>query len=289
MTEPITRDVAVRFMRRAIVRFSKEQTGNTFSSLMDLTIHELERAGLVSEDLAGPQPYFKIAIESPRAPSYDIAIVLNEGFQLLVALGYVVARPTNTGGLNWNWVTVTPTGREWAAGGEPVPEDQSGYLAAFDELNPEANPMLRQYVAEAVAVYDRRAFFAAAVMLGAASEAALYELADAARDSMRGCSEARGLASAIERHRAGEVLGRILNAIEEARRPSTDPMPYPVHEGADRHLGSLLEAIRRQRNDAGHPTAAAATPAGIRLGLSAFPAACRKACDLTEWFRSRRS
>jgi hypothetical protein len=57
---------------------------------------------------------------------------------------------------------------------------------------------------------------------------------------------------------------------------ASNPMRYAVHEGADRHLGSLLENIRVQRNDTGHPRIGNVNPISVRLAFSAFPAACQK-------------
>jgi hypothetical protein len=114
---------------------------------------------------------------------------------------YVVPRPSNGGGPKLDFLSVTPTGREWAAETEPIPEDNEGFLADLESRVPGVAPVLKQYVAEGLTAYSRQTFFAAAVMLGAASEAALYMLADAVVVSHIGSGAERKKPSrTIERH-----------------------------------------------------------------------------------------
>src|SRR5262245_44336214 len=129
----ITRAVVIPFMRRAIKKFSEDPGrygGDHWSTLMSITLLEMADAELVT--LPNRQDAWNgIAITGGNQPS-PLAIVLTEAFHQLLALGYVVPRPSNSGGPNLNFVSVTPTGREWAAETEPIPEDSAGFLADLE-------------------------------------------------------------------------------------------------------------------------------------------------------------
>ena len=62
----------------------------------------------------------------------------------------------------------------WIAGAEPVPENAGAYLEFLRSRVSPLDPVIEQYVLEAVTAFERQAHFASAVMLGAASEKALY-------------------------------------------------------------------------------------------------------------------
>jgi len=139
---------------------------------------------------------------------------------------------------------------------------------------------------EAIRTYNDGSIFSAAVMLGVASEAALYDLADAVVMALKSERERERLQRAIGYHAIEDVLRTVSGM---TKRAAAGPMPYAVHEGAAAHLESLQEAIRVQRNKSGHPTVEEVEPNIVRLGVSAFPTACAKVQQLAAWFRANPS
>ena len=125
----ITRSIVIPYMRRAIRKFADDPGrygGDYWSTLMSITLLEMADAGLVT--LPNRQDAWNtIAITGGNQPS-PLAVVLTEAFHQLLALGYVVPRPSNSGGPKLDFLSVTPTGREWAAETEPIPEDSDGFL-----------------------------------------------------------------------------------------------------------------------------------------------------------------
>lgn len=266
-------------MRPACKRFAENPLGHSFSALMGATVDQMISAGIADRSVGTGQEGWQRLIATPGGDEANRA--LHEAFFALLALGYVIPRPSNTPP-DLAFVEVTDRGLEWAAGADSIPEDPSGYLDAFRAAIPEAPMVVMQYVQEAVETYDRRSYFAAAVMLGAASEATTYLLADAIAASKEPGEEKRRGKQHADDRRFERLFTWVFAAVERAKSRG---MPYSVHQGADRHLASLQEAIRVARNEAGHPTAGLVDPLTVRLTLSAFPAACRKVHDLAEWFR----
>lgn len=210
---------------------------------------------------------------------------LGEALFHLMTLGYIVPRLWHQGAtFKFEWFAVTERGHQWALSTEPTPEDPTGYMQTFDQLVPRADRGIRQYVNEAVLTFDRGTIFASAVMIGAASEKAVYLLADALHHALKDANEKKKLEEAMERAR----LPTILNCIEDnlARAEKTKAIPYKVYEGATRYLAAFQEAIRVQRNSAVHPREGNVRADAVRLVLSTFPFACRKAYHLTAWLKT---
>jgi hypothetical protein len=84
-------------------------------------------------------------------------------------------------------------------------------------------------------------------------------------------------------------LNQLLEYVEQVvvdghvRRQGQSVIPYDVMGGTERHLVSLFDHIRLQRNDAVHPINFAVSPDYVRAALSAFPLAFQKVDALRQW------
>src|SRR6476661_5125851 len=208
------------------------------------------------------------------------SFVFVEAFWYLVTLGFILPQPTGSQPPTFAHLTITKLGRKWAEGTEPSPEDQTGYLAALRSQVPLLDPVIVQYVEEAIMAYSRQMLFASAVMIGAASEKMIYLLMEALGESVRDATHKKTVLKSIEERK----LPTMYKCLQENLSRAKKQMPWPIHEDAEVHLASLQAAIRVQRNDAVHPKAGRVTQSTVRLALSAFPGACKKAYDLLQWF-----
>lgn len=251
-----------------------------FGELMTGTMRELTRVGHTFE--AGDD--FKGAWQR-LGDRHPLTVLLIEGHCQLMTLGYIIPSPNHPNAPNPNWFHITEKGKQWILSTGPVPEDLDGFIAALNATIPTLDSVIKQYLVEAVVTYNRQAWFASAVMVGAASEKAVYLLVESLLAVAETVSERKVIEKAIsERNlpRTFEQINRVLTKQRESGR-----LPYRVREGSEHHLLSLFEAIRVQRNEAVHPTIGEVTPESVRLTLSAFPFACRKAYDLIEWASSQ--
>ena len=173
---------------------------------------------------------------------------------------------------------VTLRGLEWAKGNEPLPEDIAGYMKFLHDRIPNFDAVIEQYITDGLIAFERGAYFAAAVMLGAASEKALYLLAEAMVDALKSPKAKQTL----EQHLKGRSLNPLLTFIRDAfeRNRKVPNIPY---DGAIPHLMSLFEAVRTQRNDAVHPTTGQVSADSVRLLTASFPYALSKSEELRTW------
>lgn len=178
----------------------------------------------------------------------------------------------------------THRGRTWLQGQDPLPEDAERYLKFLRERSPTIDPVIEQYVLEALTAFEREAFFASAVMLGAASEKELYLLAGALFSALRDPKRATKLKGLLDHRKLLELFETVRDAIRNA--VSAKLIPYTDSEGSDTYLMSLYEAIRVQRNDAVHPMNAIVSEDSVRLLLQSFPYSLSKSEELRVWLNA---
>jgi len=212
--------------------------------------------------------------------------VATEAFFYLFHNGYTTPEPPNNflNHPNFNRYYVTRRGLEWFNGVEPFPEEADGYMRFLCERVPNIDPIIRQYTVEALAAFERQAYFAAAVMLGAASEKALYLLAESVLCSFKDARKHEKLKALSDRRKLSELFEYVRNAIQDAAKSKL--LPYADSEGSTTHLMSLFEAIRMQRNDAVHPMNATVSADSVRLLIRSFPYSLSKSEELRAWLIS---
>lgn len=205
--------------------------------------------------------------------------VAAEAFWYLLRCGYISVLPNDSSEhLNLHGYSVTERGLAWFDGGEPLPEDLAGYMKFLHERVPTMDEVIEQYVAEAVRAFNEQLDFAAAVMLGAASEKALYLLADAMLGALKNQTSKQKLQDLLNGRTLNPVFTFIRDTFERNRK--TPGFPY---DGAITQLMSMFDAVRTQRNDAVHPTTGEVSTDSVRLLTASFPYALSKSEELRAW------
>jgi len=216
----------------------------------------------------------------------ELRILAAEAFFYLFRNGYIAPSPydslTPLDPPRLSQYIVTARGLEWFNGEEPYPEEVDRYMKFLGKLVQNIDPVIEQYVIEALKAFEREANFAAAVMLGAASEKAIYLLADSMSVAISDVNKSKKLKELVDENRSlVKLLKFVEDAIEAASKAKK--LPYPLFEGSV-HLMSLFEAVRVQRNDAVHPKNASVDPDAVRLMFHSFPYAFSKSEELRAWF-----
>ncbi len=165
-----------------------------------------------------------------------------------------------------------------------IPEAPYEYLAALRKLVPEVDQVVFEYVREALAGYNHRAFFAAAVMIGAASEKLLYLMVEALKNSAADSSLKQQAENSYNGRSIMALFRTLTQALAVAKQRKL--IDSDTWDNTNIHLLALEDGIRQQRNDAVHPQTANVSQEMIFITLYAFPATCRKVYDLMAWFSS---
>jgi len=154
----------------------------------------------------------------------------------------------------------------------------------FRNRNPNADPVIVDYMEEGVRTFNHGCPKAAAVMIGAASEKAILllhdklksEITDAAKlaDFERDCRRSWAITNQYR------VLKDRLDRMVAARRLTRE-----LNEIVSGDLPACFEMIRRQRNAAGHPTIVGRhEPDAVFLNLRVMSEFIKGIYSLIEYF-----
>jgi hypothetical protein len=181
----------------------------------------------------------------------------------------------------WPFFHVTPFGREYLEKTTPHFLDSDGYVRYLMATVPGVDATVLQYTQEAARAFKAQLWFAAAVMLGAASERTIFLLLEAVTDRAPQTEKPK-LIKLLEQPRLGEIFKAIQARV--AAEIKAGRLPYSVHQSCTEHLLSLLEMIRVHRNEAVHPAAAKVDRQKVFIALQTFPEALRVIEGLRQWF-----
>ena len=265
MTNPPDLGLVLSFIRPSL----RQTIKLNYYNVVDDTLRRMAEAQIVSV----PPNAQMFGLHQTMRGDEPLYILIVEAFHYLLHNGLITRAPTKPNfPSQTNEFIITQRGRVWAEGNEPIPEDATRYIEVFCSLVPNVDSIIRQYVEESLIAYQRQAYFAAAVMIGAACEKAIYLLADSLLRSIQVAGEKKKLIEAMQ-YRS---MTRLFDAIQEILDTKRKKIPYDVTEGTEQHLLSFFDSVRVQRNEAVHPNAALVTPSKVQLSLAAFPHACQK-------------
>ena len=177
---------------------------------------------------------------------------------------------------------LTARGREWVEGKEPIPELPAEYIAALQRMVPNLDEVVREYLVEGLGSFEHDRFRAAAVMVGAASEKALYMLAEKMMDAISTPRWKEKFTAALRRRDLTELFDQMKRTLGQAS--NLPGRPFEVFDGGQDHLVSLIKAVQVQRNNAVHPMNEKISDDTVRLSYLAFPYALQKIEQLRDWF-----
>jgi hypothetical protein len=266
------------------VRQALRQTSNfefrTYANALFAQLEQAQVPGVARFQLgqySGGQTY------QYDAMPHELRALVSEAFFHIFHKGYIApaAPDSHLNPPPLHMFNVTQRGRAWFQGKEPLPEDAEQYLKFLRERVPALDPIIEQYVIEALTAFDRAAYFASAVMLGAASEKELYLLAEAVFLALKDPKKQSKLRGLLDRRKLLELFETVRDTIHQG--VAAKVIPYTDSEGSTTHLMSLYEAIRVQRNDAVHPMNAIVSEDSVRLLLQSFPYALSKSEELRVW------
>lgn len=266
------------------VREALRQTSNfEFRTYANALFAQLEQARVPGVVRFQPGQYSGGQTYQYDAMPHDLRALVSEAFFHIFHKGYIApaAPDSHLNQPSLHMFNVTRRGRAWFQGKEPLPDDAEQYMKFLRERVPAIDPIIEQYVIEALTAFDRDAYFASAVMLGAASEKELYLLAEAVFSALIDPKKQSKLRGLLDRRKLLELFETVRDTIQQG--VAAKVIPYTDSEGSTTHLMSLYEAIRVQRNDAVHPMNAIVSEDSVRLLLQSFPYALSKSEELRAW------
>ena len=193
----------------------------------------------------------------------------------------------NDANQSWPFLRLTEYGRRCVTEDRILPHDPDGFLTEYRKAVPQADPVIVDYLTEALQCYIYGLNRAAAVMLGGASEKAVLLLIDSYADSISDATRKQRFESEILKaqsiFRKYEVLDKQLPLLKGA-------VPKNLTDGVDSLLRGVFDLIRNSRNDAGHPTSGTLVDRDVVYShLRLFTPYCARIYGLINWFQTNKT
>lgn len=267
-------------IRSLLLDYLKDHPNGQFGQVVKGVVNLAKSKGLYSEPnsdvhTSGGSSYGLHIRDIRRVPE-----AVREQSWGLVGQG-ILMPGLNVDNPNWPFYKVTEYGQQILAQEGPRPYDPEGFLREFAEVNPNADPIVIDYLEEAVHTFNTGCCKAAAVMLGCASEQLVLLLHEKFENA---------IADPAERQRFSNSYGRPITSKYRSLRNGLDAMVSAkklkdFRDAVQTFLGTGFELIRRVRNNAGHPN----LPADIRrdavyINLAFFPEYAREVGRLIDHF-----
>jgi hypothetical protein len=185
-----------------------------------------------------------------------------------------------------NWVLcLTDSGVAAVNDSEVNPDNSGDYLSRLQMTVPDVSPIVLQYARESVVSYTSRCYLASAVMIGVASEAAFLEAANSFGNWLPSGQNQKFL-EIVNSPRTNFIT----KFIEFRKRiePLKSQLPDEISDGMSLTLDSVLDMLRINRNDAGHPTGKNISRDDAFINLQMFVRYLQKLYHLKGYFELNR-
>lgn len=165
---------------------------------------------------------------------------------------------------SFEWA-ISEKGRRYpSTQGQFEPDDPEGYLELLRQKLPEIDQIALRYIEESLTAYSADCNLAATVMLGGASERVFQLVGEAfVRTIPQGEQNAFVKIFANKGASYSQKLSEFRKQMESRRKG----LSGPLRDAIDPALNGVVELLRIDRNEAGHPTGAVITPEQVRLSL----------------------
>ena len=209
------------------------------------------------------------------------ATLINELIWSFIVQGILVPG-TNDSNQGWPFLRLTDYGQRCVHEHQILPHDPDGYLKDFLGEIPSADPVVLEYLAEALQCYLRDLNRAASVMLGAASEKAVLLLIDSYVASISDATKQAQVKNQVEK---ANSIFRKFEIFEKGFVHIKANLPKQLTDNVDSLLRGVFDLIRNSRNDAGHPASGISVSRDTNYShLRLFVPYCKRIYELMGWF-----
>ena len=264
-------------MRRIVLGYvlSDQNPPDQYSAIIDAVAKYLVDHGYCKETNSYyfPKQYLDISNEDANMVN---EIVWDLIIERVLAIGLNKENPS------WPFLRLTEYGKSLVKSGENVIiHDVDGMVELLRKSIPQCNRIIIAYFTECLETYRINSLLASSVMLGCAAEKLICELFDryllwlektySKEYSKLKNAESRNIARKFDE----------LTASIKSHKPDISD---ELLSDYDLTVNSIFTIIRKNRNDAGHPTGKTISREELRLMAYVFIEHCKKVYALIEYF-----
>jgi len=177
---------------------------------------------------------------------------------------------------------VTAYGEKWLKEGvQPLPADAADYVKRISKDTPDIDPIALDYAGEAMKAYTHQCYKSAVVMLGCASETLILSLLDAFIDWQQDPTKRQKLVKVRDGISIKQKHEALVQGLQDEKGKH---LPKSVFDDLETWLASFFNALRKSRNDAGHPSGFSTNPDDIMAMLLVFPRYAKNLWEVRAYF-----
>lgn len=227
------------------------------------------------------QDYLFSEVRQRLGPGVDALQVMEVVWQLL-SQGLLYADYRQESPSNWQWA-LSQRGRQVVESGDDYsPDDPERYLDRLQRKVLGIDELILRYTSEALRAFEASCYLATTVMLGVAAERAFQLVGDAFISWLTEPEASRFAAIFHGRQLYVAKFKEFRKHIE----PKKDQLPPEFTDNMALTLDSVLDLLRANRNDAGHPTGRETDRGEAYSNLRVFAYHLDKLYSLKNFFQS---
>lgn len=227
----------------------------------------------------------RLRAEGIGVPERDILALIWDYFRSgILAPGIRYGDPT------FPWLRVTERGLKILKGRDLNPYDEDSYVSHLRGKVPSASETVISYIWQASRALQGEAYLAAAVMIGAASEAAVWELAESVETYLTGQPGHRTFKRKVFPAKQDKWMSirPVFQTVRKEVEKVKGDLPRTLQEWVESDFAFVFGLIRKDRNEAGHPTGRAdITQEDVESSLLVFPRYYERITELAGWMRRK--
>lgn len=216
---------------------------------------------------------------TPKLDEYDRTRVREIVWDLIIQRILTIGSHNNP---DWPFLSLTEYGMEAIESELPIPNDVSGYLARLNNEIPDLNEVILAYLEESIQTYNINQLLSSTITLGCASEKALLILIDTYGKSFEDEEKGKTFRKKIEK----KFIKAKFEIFNDDLKRNIQKVPSELREDYQNTLTGIFEMIRRNRNEAGHPTGKKVDKEILFSHLQVFIPYCKYVYRLIDYFEN---
>jgi len=182
--------------------------------------------------------------------------------------------------MNLPHLRVTEFGKKCIKEKELIPYDPEGFIVKFKQKVPNADDTILFYLTESLTCLRYNCNTASTIMIGAASEKTILLLIAAVENSIKEEAEKIKFKKSVE---SSFTIKKKYDILIEKLKEKKDIFPRQMSEDVDTNLSGIFNLIRKQRNDAGHPSGKTIQREEAFANLQLFPSYVKYVYDIIKF------
>jgi len=184
----------------------------------------------------------------------------------------------------WPFLKLTGYGEKVVNSTKPIPHDPAGYIKRINNEIQNIDPIILTYLEECLNTYNINALLSSTITLGCASEKALLLLIESYTNAIKDSQKRKTFKNKTEL----KTIKRKFEEFSKSLSTIIGNLPREISDEINNVLNGVFEMIRKNRNDAGHPTGKLIHKEELFANIQVFIPYCKKIYQLIDYFSSNK-